>query len=185
MTTERHGNGAQGWPLVAGGVAAGIGLAVARKLWVQAPTAVAGDWVDGLAGEHAAVRNFLGLLARTERGETKQRRYLLHKIKTALTRHAIQEENLIYPALREAGEEEAAADLTLEHADVKHYLYRLDLLVGQDRAFLDELEAFRADIFRHMEEEERVLFPLLRERLGEERSAQLGLKMNLQGAQFA
>lgn len=173
------------WPLVAGGVLAGVGLALARKLMVQAPTALADDWVAGLAGEHLAVRNLLGLLQRTDASQVKRRLYLLHKVKTALTRHAIEEENVIYPALRQAGQIEAVDALTREHGDIKFRLFQLEELVEEGAAFDAVLEDFVTELFDHMAEEEEQLFPMLRSLLGADESAKLGAKVNLQGLQFA
>jgi hemerythrin superfamily protein len=175
----------RGWPLIAGGVALGVGLAVARKLLVQAPTALADDWVGGLEGEHVAVRNLLRVLKRTEKSDRKRRLYLLHKIRTALTRHAIQEENVIYPALREAGQIEAVDLLTSEHGDIKFRLYRLEALIEEGAGFEPALDEFMTDLFEHMAREEEDLFPLLRSMLGDEGSARLGARVNLQGLQFA
>lgn len=182
--TDRRTNG-KGWPLVAGGVALGVGLSLARKALVQAPTALADDWVAGLAGEHLAVRNLLGVLQRTEAGNRKRRLYLLHKVKTALTRHAIEEENLVYPALRQAGQIEAVESLTREHGDVKFHLFQLEALVDEGAPFDQLLADFMADLFAHMAREEEELFPLLRSLLGAEESAKLGARVNLQGLQFA
>lgn len=178
-------DGRSGWPLVAGGVAVGVGLALARKLMVQAPTAMAEDWVAGLEGEHLAVRNLLGVLERTDRDNHKRRAYLLHKVKTALTRHAIEEENVVYPALRAAGQIAAVESLTQEHGDVKFRLYQLTDLLEDGPAFDAVLADFMADLFAHMDREEQELFPLLRSLMGPADSAELGAKVNLQGLQFA
>ena len=174
-----------GWPLVVGGMALGVSLALARKAMVQAPTALADDWVAGLAGEHEAVRNLLRALERTRAGDTKRRAWLLHKVKTALTRHAIEEENVVYPALRRAGQLEAVDALTREHGDMKFRLFQLETLVEDGAAFRAELEAFKDEILEHMAREEAELFPMLRALLGDDESARLGAKVNLQGLQFA
>src|SRR3546814_20361475 len=47
-------------------------------------------------------------------------------LKHALAKHAIEEENAIYPALRDAGQRDGAEELIREHGDVKHYLYDLE-----------------------------------------------------------
>lgn len=184
MAEHRH-DGSMEWPLVAGGVALGVGLAIARRLLVQAPTALADDWVKGLAGEHLAVRNLLGALQRTGRGQSKRRAYLLHKIKTALTRHAIEEENVVYPALRQAGQIAAVEALTREHGDMKFQLFLLDTLLHDHAAFQAALADFMTDLFDHMAREEEDLFPRLRGLLGAAESAKLGSKVNMQGVQFA
>src|SRR6201999_4189427 len=87
----------------AGGIAVGVLAMLGRKAIVQAPTALAGNWDEALKLEHAAVAKLFDALDATGEHDTAKRNILLMQLKHALMKHAIEEENVIYPALRDAG----------------------------------------------------------------------------------
>src|SRR5436309_2610403 len=92
----------------AGGMALGVLALLGRKAVVQAPTALAGNWDEALATEHEAVRKVFDQIEATDEHSSTKRNLLLAHLKHALTKHAVEEENVIYPALREAGQRDAA-----------------------------------------------------------------------------
>lgn len=169
----------------AAGLAIGLAANVARKLAVQAPTALAGDWDQALAAEHQAVLKIFDALEATEDGSRLKRGTLLAALKHALAKHAMEEENVIYPALREAGEIEAADALTKEHGYVKQYLYELGEMPKDSGGFLLKLAAFRAELEAHMREEEDSLFPRLKLRLTPDKSRELTVMVNKEGLKIA
>ena len=162
-------------------VLAMIGL----KIAVQAPTALAGDWDQALAAEHQATLALFDALEATDETNTTRRSILLAQLKHALAKHALEEENVIYPALREAGEAEGADALNAEHGYVKQYLYELENMSNDSREFLAKVRDFRADIEAHMREEENVLFPRLKAGLDDARNKRLTLAMNKEGFKLA
>ena len=170
---------------VAGGAALGVLAMLGRKAAVQAPTAIAGDWMDGLVAEHQAVLKLFDAIEATDDKALGRRMMLLGQIKHALAKHAIEEENVIYPALREAGQIEEADELTREHGYVKQYLYELENMPKTSPAFLEKVRAFRSDLEEHMDEEEERLFPALRTQLSEEKNALLTKAMNKEGFKVA
>lgn len=170
---------------VAGGAALGVLALLGRKAVVQAPTVLAGDWMDGLIAEHQAVLKLFDTIEATEDKALGRRMMLLGQIKHALAKHAIEEENVIYPALREAGRIEEADELTREHGYVKQYLYELDNMPKTSPLFLEKVRKFRADLEEHMGEEEERLFPALRTQLSEEKNAALTKTMNREGFKIA
>lgn len=170
---------------VAGGAALGVLALLGRKAVVQAPTVLAGDWMDGLIAEHQAVLKLFDTIEATEDKALGRRMMLLGQIKHALAKHAIEEENVIYPALREAGRIEEADELTREHGYVKQYLYELDNMPKTSPLFLEKVRKFRADLEAHMGEEEERLFPALRTQLSEEKNAALTKTMNREGFKIA
>ena len=167
------------------GVALGVLAMMARKAAVQAPTYLAGDWDEALAAEHKAVLKLFDALQATDASSTTKRSILLAQMKHALAKHALEEENAVYPALREAGEVAGADELNTEHGYVKQYLYELDNLPNDSEAFLATVARFRADIEDHMREEEQELFPRLKAALSPERNKQLTLAMNKEGFKLA
>lgn len=185
---EENGNG-RGFGAIAGAVAGGAALGVlamlGRKAAVQSATVLAGDWMDGLIAEHHAVRKLFDAIEATEDKAAGRRTMLLMQIKHALAKHAVEEENVIYPALREAGRIEEADALTREHGYVKQYLYELENMPATGPAFLEKMRKFRADLEAHMEEEEEKLFPTLRTRLSDEKNAALTKAVNREGFKVA
>ncbi|HTH29343.1 MAG TPA: hemerythrin domain-containing protein [Sphingobium sp.] len=173
--------------LVTAGVGAGFALAgsIGRKLVAQAPSALAGDWDQALAREHRKARALFDKL-QDSRGMGKTRRsMLLTQLKNALGKHALEEEDVIYPAMRDAGMATEADNLTSEHGYVKQYLYDLADLVSDDAAFLEKLASFRSDIEKHMEEEEETLFPELKRKLDAAATKTLTRRMNMEGLKLA
>lgn len=170
---------------VAGGAVLGIAAWLGRKAMVQAPSALAADWVEALKLEHAAVAKLFDALEATDEHATTRRNLLVMQLKHALTKHAIEEENVIYPALREAGQIEAADELNKEHGYVKQYLYELENTPTASPQWMEIVRRFRADIEDHVAEEENNLFPMLRAMLSDEKNRALGLAMNREGFKVA
>ncbi|MBT2245075.1 MULTISPECIES: hemerythrin domain-containing protein [Sphingobium] len=169
----------------------GIGASLAvlamfgRKLAVQAPSALAGDWDVALALEHKMALKLFDGLAQTGENASTKRTMLLTQLKHALGKHALEEENAIYPAMREHGLVAEADTLNAEHGYVKQYLYELNDLVNDNSAFQAKLANFRKHIQAHMHEEEHDLFPRLKAALAKEDSQDLTLRMNQEGLKLA
>lgn len=171
--------------LVGAGIGAGLALLgmVGRKIAVQAPTALAGDWDKALAAEHKATLLLFDKLRESEPGG--KRALLLMQLKHALGKHALEEENAIYPAMRAAGMTKEADALNGDHGYVKQYLYELSDLVKEDVAFKAKLAAFRSDIETHMRQEEDELFPRLKQALDVQATGKLTRRMNQEGLKLA
>lgn len=170
---------------VAGGAALGLLAMLGRKAAVQAPSALAGNWDDALRAEHKAVLKVFDTLEATDEKATIRRNMLLAHIKHALVKHAIEEENVIYPALREAGKTEQADELNAEHGYVKQFLYELENMPSTSPKWLEKVKEFRAALEKHIREEEDQLFPELRAQLSEEKNKALTLAMNKEGFKVA
>ena len=105
------------------GAAVGLAANFGRKFLVQGMGSAAGDWADVLTAEHQAALAIFDKIEATDDDQTTTRSHLLMKLKYALTKHAHQEESVIYPALREANSAHDADALNAEHGYVKTYLY--------------------------------------------------------------
>ena len=180
------GSGSGGLAIAAGaGLAAGLAANVLRKAVVQAPTALAGNWSDALAAEHKATLLLFDKLEQTSDKQTAKRGTLLMQLKHALGKHAFQEENVVYPSLRQHGATDAADHLNSEHGYVKQYLFELDQLPKGDAAWLAKVRHFRALLEKHMAEEENEVFPRLRGQLSEEENKAVTIAMNKEGLKIA
>ena len=110
---------------------------------------------------------------------------LVMKIKYALSKHALQEEDVIYPALREANEAHDADDLNGEHGYVKTYLYELENMSKDTPAFLARVRDFRTLLEGHIRNEEDNVFPRLRATMSEAQNKKLTMAMNKEGLKLA
>lgn len=173
------------WGAAAAGVGVGVALMIGRKVAVQAPTVLAGDWDEALAAEHRAVEKLFDLMQATTNKNTTKRNILLMQMKHALAKHALQEENAVYPALRDAGMAEGADELNREHGYVKQYLYELDNCPKDSDEFLPIVQRFRADIDHHVREEEDVLYPKMKAQLSKALNSKLTMAMNKEGFKLA
>lgn len=167
------------------GLFAGLALPHARKAVMQAPSLAAGDWVEALAAEHRLVEKSFEALLKTKDHETAKREMLLTKIAYALTKHAIEEENVIYPALAEAGHPDEAHRLIEDHGQVKTFIYDLRRIPSRDPAWLSQAQRFFTALQAHMREEEIQVFPMFSESLGREENAKLTRMMNWEGFKVA
>ncbi|PVE50233.1 hemerythrin [Arthrobacter sp. TPD3018] len=169
----------------AAGIITGLLANLVRKAVVQAPTVAAGSWDKALAAEHAAALKLFDLLEQTNDRATMRRRVLLMQLKHAISKHAFQEENVVYAKMRDEGLTEAADHLNHEHGYVKQYFFDLGEMSKSDPAWLPKLKEFRALIEEHMREEEEDLFPRLRDRLSDAQNKHITAAMNTQGLKLA
>jgi hemerythrin-like domain-containing protein len=169
----------------AAGAALGFAANMGRKLIVQATSAASGDWADALKTEHRMTLAIFDKILATTDKQTTLRGTLLAKLKYALSKHAIQEEMVIYPALRQEGRTDDADDLTSEHGIVKTYLYELETMPKDSARWLARVRDFRSMIEEHMREEENEVFPALRSSMSDEENSKLTAMMNKEGFKFA
>ncbi|MCL9999504.1 MAG: hemerythrin domain-containing protein [Erythrobacter sp.] len=168
--------------LVTAGVAAIANLG--RKAMTQAPTAMARDWCEGLTREHEATLAAIDKLMATSAEHPHRRTVQITAIKHMITKHALQEENVIYPMIaREAAD--ATGELNKEHGEVKAMLFELSRMDKADPAFATTLAQLRSALDEHMREEEEVLFPALRDRLSQDENRKLTRAMNMAGVMVA
>lgn len=167
------------------GAAIGMAANVGRKLFVQFSTGATGDWFDALKAEHQATRAIFDKIEATDDSQTMMRAHLLMKLKYALDKHAVEEENVIYPALREANLAHDADALNSEHGYVKTYLYELETIAKDSPEWLARVRDFRAMVEEHIRMEEEEVFPSFRETMSSEQNARLTAMMNKEGFKAA
>jgi hemerythrin superfamily protein len=168
------------------GAAMGIAANVGRKLFVQFTTGgVSGDWCDALKAEHALALGIFDKIEATDDSQGMMRSHLLMKLKYALTKHAHEEESIIYPALRQANLAHDADALNAEHGYVKTYLYELETLSNTSPEWLARVRDFRSMIQEHMRMEEDEVFPAFQKVMSPEQNAKLTSLMNKEGFKMA
>ena len=156
-----------------------------RKTVLQAIDANHGDWDDVLKAEHDATIVLFDKITETTEKQVTKRKALLAQLKHALTKHAYQEENVVYPTMRENGLTEEADELNNDHGYVKQFLFELGKMDPSDHTWGAKVAEFRRQIETHQREEENTLFPQLREKLSVEANASMTVAWNKEGAMAA
>ena len=104
------------------------------------------------------------------------KRDLVRDITRELSIHAAIEEQVLYPAMREAlpdGEREVKESIR-DHQHVKESLAEIERMDPNDAAFASKVKALAAAVIRHVQDEESDLFPRLDAALGQQRMSELG-----------
>jgi hemerythrin superfamily protein len=167
------------------GFLAGLAANPARKLAIQGTEASAGDWAAVLTAQHRSVEKAIDALLDTRSRESARRQGLLLKIAYALNKHAVEEENVVYPAIRKQSPG-SAGELVADHAEIKSLLNELQY--GLDRAdprWLATAHGLREKVASHARLEEEQVFPALKAALSEEENAALTRRTNWEGLKVA
>jgi Hemerythrin HHE cation binding domain len=158
---ERARSDRVSWTMVAGALGVGFVTAFAllnsKKAANTAATAMIGDWYEGLTGEHARMEKLFKQIVATSDAQTAKRTRLLEALNALLTRHALQKENVLYPALRATDQGASSMHLAAELFEIKTYLYELEALPKEDPRWLRKAKALQKLVQEHIEAEEQVL----------------------------
>ncbi|HEX2417924.1 MAG TPA: hemerythrin domain-containing protein [Micromonosporaceae bacterium] len=129
------------------------------------------DVVDLIMQDHREVERLFDEL----RNHPEKRRNLVPVLTTLLTAHSRAEEATVYPAAKtEAGETEEVAHSQEEHAEAEQLLERLGEANPESGEFDKLLEQVMRSINHHVQEEESDVLPGMKERLSDQRRAELG-----------
>ena len=176
--------GGDAGPLLAAGLAgAAVGIAAnyGRKFVTQAMSGVSGDWDEVLATEHDMTLALFDKMLATDPSQTWKRGMLLMQLTHALDKHAHEEEMVVYPALRAAGQATEADQLNGEHGYIKTFLYELGQMGPEASNWLEKVREFRALVAEHAKMEEEEVFPAFKRSLDEEQNAKITALVNKDG----
>lgn len=156
---------------VAGGLA--VGIAGSRLLPPLAASASGSvrtrfgkDPFQRLIRDHRYIAATLEQMETAAPEDTAQRAKLFLILKRTLGKHAMAEEDVVYPLLHdEIHDEQQSKQLYSEHADIKIHLFELEKLLKAGEDWTDRVRTLRYLIVEHVREEEEVEFPKLREAL--------------------
>jgi len=136
------------------------------------------DAVAILKEDHARVRKLLGQLAKTSEKAASKRTQLLSTIEEELKTHTQIEEDVFYPAFRDAADRSEDRKLYYEAVEEHHVV---DLVLPELKGTGTESEQFAAKakvlkdvVEHHAEEEETEMFPRARKLMGREELERLG-----------
>jgi iron-sulfur cluster repair protein YtfE (RIC family) len=166
------------------GVLAGVALARSKRFAFRARSRLHGDWFGHLKAEHRVVRKLLKAMTHADFEAPARRAALLEKVTDLLARHAVEEENAVYPALDAMGEAGEMSDLVDDHAEMKTLLRELQALPPEDPRWRETAKALKKAFDKHVREEEDQVFPVLREHLGESENAKLTKLVQREGVRL-
>nr|WP_298139008.1 hemerythrin domain-containing protein [uncultured Pseudomonas sp.] len=137
--------------------------------------------IDLLKADHQIVKEILTQLQESSTRAVKGRTQLLYKLEAEVSVHTKLEEELLYPAFKEAGGKEEAQmfyEAKEEHRTVDSLV--LPDLKGTDPStpeFTGRVKVIKELLEHHIDEEERELFPRARKLLSKSRLDEMGEQM--------
>jgi len=137
--------------------------------------------IELLEQDHVRVKDILTQLSESTDRAIKKRAELLAKLEMELTIHTQLEEEILYPAFKEAGSKEQ--DIMYYEAKEEHRT--VDSLVLPDLKMTDpgtpefsgRVKVVKELLEHHIEEEETEMFPQCKKLLGKECLEELGAQM--------
>jgi hemerythrin superfamily protein len=123
------------------------------------------DALKWLEAEHRAVEKLFDAFERADDDDLERKTTLVQRACELLTMHAIVEEELLYPAAKEALGEDDKDDVNeayVEHFLVKTLIEKFTTLKAGDEGFDATFKVLTESVNHHVEEEESELFPELR-----------------------
>jgi hemerythrin-like domain-containing protein len=111
-------------------------------------------------------RTVSALFEEFEKAEEEEQSAIAQRVCQLLTVHATIEEELLYPAAKEAFEDEESDDLVneaeVEHGSAKELIAKIEGMTSDDEHFKATVKVLGEYIKHHVKEEENELFPELK-----------------------
>jgi iron-sulfur cluster repair protein YtfE (RIC family) len=124
-------------------------------------TSFGADPFERLVRDHRQIERRLDDMLRASEQPVSRRLPLFLALKRSLGKHALAEEDVVYPILHEEAGVASAQQLYAEHAEMKVHLYELEQALMTDAGWTEHVTMLRTLIGRHIREEEDVHFPKL------------------------
>ncbi|MDQ6910315.1 MAG: hemerythrin domain-containing protein [Actinomycetota bacterium] len=134
------------------------------------------DAITLLKQDHKTVEGLFKKFEKAGDNAYKTKREIADKIVEELSVHAFIEEQVFYPAVREAvpDEEDMVLESLEEHHVVKWVLSEIDGMSPEAERFDAKVTVLIENVRHHVEEEETELFPEVRKALGRKKLAEIG-----------
>ena len=133
------------------------------------------DAIQLIEKDHRDVERLFAAFERAhEQGNEGEQQRVVRQLVRALSVHAIIEEELVYPALREGGLVDGVLDALEEHHALKLTLRELDALTPANERFAAKVRVAEKLVREHVAEEERQLLPRLARELDAGARRELG-----------
>lgn len=164
---------------------AGVAANGARKLAVEAVASGGKDWFDTLTREHRTVEHLFEQIQDSTARDGAKRAMLLSKLNWALSKHAFEEETVIYPELRMHDDGARAKQLYNDHAEMKVLLHELEVFPKQSDQWMAKMRELQQMVLQHMREEEEDIYPHFQQKLSESQNRKLTMMLHKQGMKLA
>ena len=132
------------------------------------------DVIKLLETDHREVEDLFAS-AESTNGAAKQQ--VVTKIASELTLHAEVEEQVVYPAMREAGLDDLVDEAEQEHSKVKQLVAQLETMDATTDGVDGVLAELKADVQHHVEEEESEGFPKFRDAVDQAKLQELATQV--------
>ncbi|WP_077048456.1 hemerythrin domain-containing protein [Pseudomonas sp. KK4] len=144
--------------------------------------------IDLLKADHQKVKAILAQLSESTERATKKRVELLDKLEMEISIHTKLEEEILYPAFKEAG----AKEQDIMYFEAKEEHRTVDSLVLPDLKqtdpgtpeFSGRVKVVKELLEHHIEEEETEMFPQAKKLLGKAKLDDLGAQMEAMKASY-
>jgi hemerythrin superfamily protein len=124
-----------------------------------------------LEEDHRSMELLLEKLRTSSDDSLAARTVAFMSLKRKIGKHALAEEDVVYPLLHEhANAQEDAYRLYREHAEMKIHLYELEAALKKNGEWKERFQSFDYLIREHIRDEEEKEFPRLREMMNEKQS---------------
>ena len=131
------------------------------------------DAIDVLISDHREVEALFDRFEKETRDDEKTK--IVHAVIHELAVHGEIEELLFYPRVRTAVSEgnSLADEAVHEHKEIKKTLNSLDKMTAKDAGFDQMMKELMEEVRHHVEEEEREMFPQIRDAMDAKQLVQL------------
>jgi hemerythrin superfamily protein len=137
------------------------------------------DPFANLIREHGLLLSLLDRMEATPVDQKLRRMALFLQFKRVIGKHALAEEDIVYPLLQnDAEREEASRKLYAEHASMKVNLFELERALTEEEGWKLRVQALRSEIEPHARQEEEEEFPRLRKLMDGLKNAELSRKLD-------
>ena len=140
----------------------GAGTGQAKQTKARSARAKAQDAIKLLKADHDEVEALFAQYEKQKKRDGSQKSDLIDKICTALTVHAQIEEEIFYPAARDALDEagdELLDEAEVEHSSIKSLVEQLEAMVPNDELCDAKVKVLSEYVKHHVKEEEGEIFP--------------------------
>ena len=139
--------------------------AAAKTATTKKPAIAAGnsDAIALLTKDHREVKKLFSVFQKLADAEApgEERQKVAIQICEALTAHATVEEEIFYPAVREAAEDatDELDEAEVEHASVKELIAQIQAMDPEDELYNAKVKVLGEYVDHHVQEEEKEMFP--------------------------
>ena len=126
-------------------------------------TKTSADAIDLLKQDHDRVEKAFKEFEKTDRQDAEACRRLIEGVCRELTVHTMLEEEIFYPAVREAiGDEDLMNEAAVEHETARMLLEQLDNMETDDPNYFATFTVLGEYVRHHVREEQDEMFPAAR-----------------------